>query len=573
MSNYSFVSAPSISMRRNMFTPKYNHDSTMQVGRLYPLYCQEVVPGETVSMDARSVLRSTSSFIRPLLSPMYIDSFYFFVPYRLVCDEFTSLFGESSPNDWKAKPNDKILPCFPQNDSDEDLYGGVLDCLGHLNGSRRAFGNVLHARAFAKIYNEWFRDENLIDPMLIHTGGDIHADEFPNMNEWAPNNYVGQCPKVAKYHDYFTSSLPNTQKGVAVTIPMIGENTDGFAYLDTAYETSAFESGNPIKFQVGRFLNGGYPWAGSSGSFPLILSNDSSNNGANVLGAVSAANPDGLTPNQALYGSNLGVKINLQDYSYFASINDLRFGFQLQKVLERLARSGSRYTEFIQSFFGVTNPDSRLQRSEFLGGGHSPINLMQVAQTSQSTETAELGSLGAYAWTNTDNRWSKSFTEYGCIIGCFVIRYPHTYSQGVEKFLTRKKMTDFYLPTFANISEQPVFVDELYTDGSTDIYNDDNRAVFGFQEAWQDIRTRKNRVSGYMNPRATNTLAVWGLYDNFENAPVLGQEFVEEDVNALNTKLSVDNSQLPPFMISLEFDQKIIIPMPLFSEPGLVDHH
>lgn len=572
MSNYSFVSAPSISMRRNKFTPKYNHDATMNVGRLYPLYCQEVVPGETVTMNCDSVVRSTSPFIRPLLSPLYLDSFFFFVPYRLICDEFTELFGSASPDDWTAKPNDKVLPCFPSDaTSGSDLYGGVLDCLGQLNGSRRAFGNLLHPRAFAKIYNEWFRDENVIDPMLIQTG-DYNISEQPNTFEWSPSNYTGLCPKIAKYHDYFTSALPNTQKGLPVSIPILSDNANGDNYIvpiDTVPGVTPFTSGNKVQLMG----NGKLPVSDSFSNLALTFQRDLanySNIGDLAINVTNFPNYE-VSPFSGVYGSNLVA--NFSDVSYYASINDLRYGFQLQKVLERLARSGSRYTEFIQSFFGVKNPDSRLQRSEFLGGSHTPLNILQVAQTSQTSDTQALGELGGYSWTNTSSKWSKSFTEYGCIIGCFAVRYPHTYSNGVEKFLTRKKMTDFYLPTFSNISEQPVYQDELYLNGETSVYNDEERTVFGFQEAWQDIRTRKNRVSGQMNPRANNTLAVWGLYDNYNNAPVLSKEFIEEDITALDTKLSVPSESLDNFIISLSFDQSIIVPMPLFSEPGLVDHH
>lgn len=560
MSNYTFLSAPSIKMRRNKFTPKYNHDTTMNVGRLYPLYCQEVIPGETISIDVRSVLRSTSSFIKPLLSPLYLDSWFFFVPYRQVCDNFTKLFGEGSPNDWERTPNNLTLPVFSNESYSTDLTGTVCDYLGQLNGKSKAFGNLLHPRAFAKIYNEWFRDENLIDPMLINTSASQVMFEIPNDAEWSPNNYVGKLPKVAKYHDYFTSSLPNTQKGTAVTIPVLA-NT---ATAPIVASGDAYSYGNQIQFLTPGSSHG-------AGFMPLGLKWDTTASTQGGLDWASVSYSDATASNVGVWGANLYADIS-QVMSQ-ASINDLRFGFQLQRVLERLARSGSRYTEFIQSFFGVTNPDARLQRTEFLGGSHTPINLLQVAQTSQTTETNALGELGAYSWTNTQNKWSKSFTEYGCVIGVFAIRYPHTYSQGVERFLTRKKMTDFYNPVFANLSEQPIFQDELYTAGDESIYSDENRTVFGFQEAWSDIRTRKNRVSGQLNPRATNTLAVWGLYDYYANAPVLSQEFVEENVVSLDDKLAVPSSSLDSFIISVLFDQSIIVPMPLYSEPGLVDHH
>ncbi|WP_214282020.1 major capsid protein, partial [Escherichia coli] len=254
-----------------------------------------------------------------------------------------------------------------------------------------------------------------------------------------------------------------------------------------------------------------------------------------------------------------------------ANVNDLRFAFQLQKMLEKDARGGTRYREYLQSHFGVTSPDSRMQVPEFLGGARLPVSIEQVEQTTPGEGANTVGQVGAYSLSNGRSGFTKGFVEHGFVIGVLCVRQHHTYQQGIEKFWTRNKRTDFYDPVFANIGEQPIYQSELYYDNSDTA--DYSNTVFGYQEAWADYRYKPSRISGELRSTATNSMDIWHLGDNYANAPILGNQFLSETTEYLDRALAVPSTTANQFIIDIYTENEMIRPMPVYSVPGLIDHH
>lgn len=552
-SNFSFGSVPTIRARRTQFDLSYGVKTTMNVGTLYPIYLQEVVPGDSFKVNTAFVSRVTSAFLKPVMDNLYMDTYFFYVPNRLIFDKWERFFGSAEPDEWDTPQTVKVPSCIGivKPKTVADYLGLPVGVDFDTDLSSDGYLSDLPFRAFAKVYNDWFRDENLIDSVYIpkdDTEGSL------NENEWAPNNFHGKLPKVAKYHDYFTSCLPGTQKGPAVSVG--GGSGEGQPVMSAV---TTHDMGYPVTLgSAGGSLSGG--------SFHSVYLRNPSSGGNSLTGNLSYGTSNATTPTgfKDINQTNLVTPIPP------ISVSDLRIAFQLQKYLEKNARGGTRYTEFLLSHFGVQSPDARLQRSEFLGGSRQPISIQQVASTNGSSVDGKssLADLGAYSLSNGSAHFNKGFVEHGYIIGVSCLRYKHTYMQGVERFWFRNQYSDFYDPLFANISEQPVYTSEIYcpVTGVIDLKGD----VFGYNEAFADMRYRPNKVTGGMRG---SDLSIWHFADDYSDQPILSKDFIEETPLYVDRTLAVPSSTSDQFIVDIYHNVTAIREMPINSNPGLVDHH
>lgn len=540
----NFNSVPTIHAPRSKFDLSYGVKTTTSVGRLIPVMVQEIYPGDSFKVDSTVVARLSSSYIRPVMDNLFCDMYYFFVPSRLVYDKWEQIFGENRKSAW-AQPSEVVAPTFADRITVEEKT--VWDYLGLPLGELPSGVNVLPARAFAKIYDDWFRDENLIDPMFINTG-DFSLEEFPNNSSWTPNNYSGKCPNVAKFHDVFTSALPNTQKSLQpVNIPLSG-------FVPLTAGTQLNDLLNPWRIGTNQFGN----------DMQLVGIGEASPSGNKTVAGKA------ITSGGTIYdinSTNLGVNL---DNVGGLNVTDLRYAFQLQRILERAARSGSRYTEYIYSAFNVKSPDARLQRSEYLGGKRFPISVQQVAQTTRGDEDyTELGQLGAFSLTNSKLGYTKSFVEHGFVISVACLRSYHSYQQGIEKFFHRSDRFSYYDPALAFLSEQPIYKSELYAKGQAEL----KQNIFGYQEAWYDLRTRNNLITGEMRSDAENSLDIWHYGDDYASEPFLNQTFIEETPINVDRTIAVPSTSLDQFILDIWHNQSAVRRLPLYSVPGLIDHY
>lgn len=428
--------------------------------------------------------------------------------------------------------------------------GTVADYLGLPLGDLgvQSKVSVLPFRAFALIYNDFFRDQNNVQPMHIQRGS-LNSSERLNNLPWSPSNYTGKLPKVSKMHDYFTSCLPAPQKGNAVDVALSG-------YLPVYPRTESIPIISDADQMVYRSLEG--PFVGGSHTLSMRVDEANTDTGVLVAGETGGSSI-GATP---VTPSNLWADLN---GATPWTVNDLRLAFQTQRMLERDARSGTRYTEYLQAAFGVSSGDARLQRPEFLGGHRSPISITQVTQTAPQTgESTPLADVAGYSHSMSRARATKGFVEHGYVIGVCCIRQFHSYSQGIQRFWTRSKRTDFYDPVFANIGEQPVYRSELYAG---------QQGVFGYNEAWADMRQRPSVITGQMRPKATNSLALWHLGDNYANAPTLSQGFIEETPDYVDRAITVQSNKQAQFILDFYVQNIAIRELPTYSVPGLIDHN
>lgn len=556
--NYSFRTVPTIRKNRSRFDLSFGNKTTMNVGTLYPIYVQEVYPGDTFKVKPTFVCRSTSPFVKPVMDNLFLDQYFFFVPHRIVDKDFETVIGAvSSPSEWTAR-TERTVPCLKMG-SKGVTPGGVADYLGLPLGCKQTDISIYPFRAFAKVFDDWFRDENNVPPMLVQTG-DIALSEELNENAWAPNNYTGKLPKVAKMHDYFTSCLPNVYKGATPLVPVSSEyNVDG----DIPIKNSSvihIPSDNPVWNAEPTRVADCEREAINSGYVGLFPSSSGS-----YTGYMSSVPVEGVAENTSLGFYNLVVPGG----GLGITSVDLIQAMALQRMLANDARGGTRYTEILQSHFGVMSPDQRLQRSEFLGGKRMPLSVTQVAQTGATTETNPLADLAGYSQSVGQSKFSKGFVEHGFIIGVACIRYFHSYQQGVERFWTRNERLDFYDPAFAQITEQPVYKSELYSTGSV-VGDSTSSGIFGYQEAWADLRSRRNYITGQMRSNKTGiSLDIWHFADDYTSSPVLGEAFIDETPTFVDRTLSVTSDKQDQFIIDLWFDVSAIRVLPVYSIPRL----
>ncbi len=546
---------PSVDIQRSRFERNSDVKFSFNVGDLVPFYVDEVLPGDTFSIDTSKVVRM-QPLVAPIMDNLYLDTFWFFVPNRLVWEHWKNFCGENTSSAWVPSVEysvpkvDGSVGKQAENDANLKfrwLPGDIADYMGipvfssdvPVTDQDLLSVNALPFRGYALIWNEFFRDQNLQDPVPIPLTDGL--SQLDNTDLLYNRIVLGSgILKACKYHDYFTSCLPAPQKGPDVNIPL-----SGLAKVITGNESSDELTGKPISFStVVDKVNRGYL---------------NGNNASQLSLNVSAGALGNLVPNN-LYAS-LGS-------ASLGTINELRLAFQMQRIYEKDARGGTRYTEILKNHFGVTSPDARLQRPEYLGGSRIPININQVVQTSSTSNTPQ-GNTAAFSVTaDVHSDFTKSFVEHGFIFGLCVARYDHTYQQGLERFWSRTDRFDYYWPSLANIGEQPVKRKEIYCTGS-----EEDERVFGYQEAWADYRYKPSRVAGEMRSRVPNTLDVWHLADNYNGAPFLSDEWIQEDSANLNRALAVSGNVSNQLWADIFVKNTSVRPMPIYSIPGLIDHY
>lgn len=553
-----------IDIQRSKFERPHELKTSFNVGDVIPILIDEVLPGDTVSLHTSKVIRA-QTMITPIMDNLYYDEYFFFCPSRLVWEHWKQFMGENTESAWIPQTTYEI----PQLEAPQGGWqiGSLADYFGIPTGIDGFSVNALPFRAYALIMNEWFRDQNLTDPLNISV--DDTTRTGTNGTDYITDVQLGGAPfKAAKYHDYFTSALPGPQKGPDVALSLTGD-LNVFGNGKTLGLTSP-GSGTENVTLAGMYAKGSndYSFEGAAGSFNTNAgSNVSSGSKINgrTVGVVTKAQLD-----TAEVGYDATGLIASMANATAISVNAMRLAFQVQKLYEKMARSGSRYVEVIKGHFGVVSPDSRLQRPEYLGGKRVPIVVHQVTQTSASESgISPQGTTTAFSLTSDSNfDFTQSFTEHGFIIGVGVIRYRHTYQQGLKKLWSKKDKLDFYWPVLANIGEQPIRMKELYLTGTS---ADDN--VFGYQEAWAEYRYYPSYCTAEMRSQAPQSLDVWHLADDYQSAPSLSDSWIREDKSNVDRVLAVTSAVSNQFFGDFYFDMTCVRPMPMYSIPGLLDHH
>ncbi|WGL31272.1 major capsid protein [Dipodfec virus UOA04_Rod_848] len=546
-----------LDMSRSRFDRSSSYKTTFNVGDLIPFFVDEVLPGDTFSIDTSKVVRM-QTLLTPIMDNIYLDTYFFFVPNRIVWEHWRELMGENTQSAWLPE----IEYSVPQITSPEGGWsvGTIADYMGIPTGVSNLSVNAMPFRAYALICNEWFRDENLTDPLNIPVSDATVAGS--NGNVYVTDVAKGGMPfKCAKYHDYFTSCLPAPQKGPDVTIPV-----GSLEALPVVTGNVHNLSGSSMTFS--EFVDG-QPYSRPSGSRNDAVFGASDSGDITLYTRGASAGPS--SPDPYAVPNNLWAEWQGSGSPLVAAtVNQLRTAFQIQKLYERDARGGTRYIEILKSHFGVTSPDARLQRPEYLGGSRIPININQVVQNSGTpSDGTPQGTVAAYSvTTDSHSEFTKSFVEHGFVLGLMVARYDHTYQQGLDRFWSRKDRFDYYWPVFANLGEQAVLNKEIFAQGT-----DEDDEVFGYQEAWADYRYRPSRVTGEMRSTYAQSLDVWHLADHYEKLPSLSDSWIREDSKTVNRVLAVSDNLSAQLFCDIYVRCLATRPMPLYSIPGLIDHH
>lgn len=549
---------------RSKFDRSHQLLTTINEGDLVPIYYDEVLPGDTAKVHLNGLIRMSTP-IYPIMDNCYMDTYFFFVPCRLLWEHWENMFGENDKNYWAEKTEYSTPTC---------LIGGVS---GLKNGSiGDYFGlptevknpiivNALPARAYAMIYNEWFRDENVEAPLMLGykktdeggsqtdpgSVGEIYANDPAHTTETLEGSFYGLKPaKAGKFHDYFTSCLPSPLKSDPVEISLTG-NAEVKAY------SGAAENKNEVSLNI------------------IGFSQNGQSSTKNVLNGMASV--DGKFPVQ-LNGKSIAYEKNLTeiDAAYLGadlsgvsaiSIQDLRMAIALQHIFEADARNGTRYREFLSGTWGVTSPDSRLQIPEYIGGQRIPINVNQVVQTSQTDPTTgqALGNTAAYSLTTCSKQMvDYAATEYGYIIGLAVVRVEHSYQQGLATKWTRGGRFTYYDPRLAALGEQPVYNREIYAQGTPE-----DGEIFGYQEAWADYRYKPSYVTGEMRSNYQTSLDAWHYADDYNKLPRLSAEWIQEGTQNVDRTIAITSAKSHQFLCDFYFTEDWYREMPIYSIPGI----
>lgn len=533
---HQFAMVPRAEIPRSTFDIQHTHKTTFDAGYLVPIFVDEVLPGDSIALSMTAFARLATPLF-PVMDNLHLETFFFFVPYRLIWTNWVKMMGQQD------NPADSISYTIPQQvcpasgyavNSLQDYFG--LPTVGQVAGGNTVSHSALPLRAYNLIYNEWFRDENLQNSVTVDKG------DGPD----TVANYT--LLRRGKRKDYFTGGLPWPQKGAtSVSLPL---------------GTSA-----PVKTGSNQVTGAQTALAmrqAADGAFP---------GSSNVLSTTAATGVIGFTAGAGgvtgpLYPSNLYADLSA---ATAATINQLRQSFQIQKLLERDARGGTRYTEIIRAHFGVQSPDARLQRPEYLGGGSTPIVVNPIAQMTQTGLTGgstPLGTLGATAATLARGHgFTQSFTEHGCIIGIANVRADLTYQQGLRRFWSRSTRYDFYFPAFAMLGEQSILNKEIYCDGSAN-----DTAVFAYNERWAEYRYMPSMITGLFRSTSAGTIDPWHLAQKFTALPTLNTTFIQDTppVSRVVAVGAAANGQ--QLIFDSFFNIRAARPMPMYSVPGLIDH-
>lgn len=532
-----FAEAPQINIQRSTFTMDQNIKTTFNMGDLIPFYVDlDILPGDTMQYDFSTVIRQSTP-IYPTMDNSFLDIYFYAIPWRLVWEHTKEFFGENKNGAW-VQQTEYVIPQLTTPEGGAEK-GTIMDYMGIPTKVPGLAFSALAVRAYILTYNEHFRDQNLIAPIT----------EYKDDTDRTASNTVselGGLPlKAAKIHDYFTSCLPDAQKGTAISLP-IGQ-TAPVKSFNTQVDPSQL-AGIKIYGTDGTLTN--------TGTQAVYLS---VGNGSNMYSG-------GQNQTQQIQ-RDFALYADLSN-AVAATINAQRLAFATQRILERDARGGTRYAEVIRAHFGTTSPDARQQRPEYLGGKRIPITMQQVAQTSGTTDTSPQGNLAAFSHTSdSDRMFTKSFTEHTIILGLAVVRQEHTYQQGLARMWSRRRRLDTYYPELAYLGEQAILNKEIYAQG-----NAKDNETFGFNERWIELRTKPNIVTGAFRSNYAQSLDVWHYADDYADMPGLNKAWIEETKDYLDRTLAVTSKVEDQYLMDCLVSIKATRPMPMFSIPGLLDH-
>lgn len=524
-SEQHYAQVPHAEIRRAKFQRDFNLLTTMNEGDLVPIYLDEVLPADTFKINLNALVRMATP-LYPVMDNAYMDFYFFFVPARLLWKHFQNLMGQNDSTFW-AETTEYTTPVTTAPEGGWNV-GTLADYFGIPTGVSGLKVNSLPFRAYAKVWNEWFRDENLQQP--VTQSMDDTTTTGVNTGTKLSDAEAGGLPlKVCKYKDYFTSCLPSPQKAAEpVTIPMLGNApVKGYGTLDLKkpLDTTWNANANPS------------------------LMNFTTQDPTTVQEGINV---------KAYLAADLSKVTG-------ATINELRQAIAVQHIFERDARTGTRYKEILKGAWGVTSPDARLDRSEYIGGHRMPINVNQVIQTSSTDNTSPQGNTGAYSMTTLSrNMCTYSATEHGYVLGLAAIRVDHSYQQGLSRLWTRNTRFSYYDPMLANLGEQAVLNQEIYAQGKPQ-----DEEVFGYQEAWADYRYRTNMVTSEMRSTYKQTLDAWHYADKYGALPTLSSSWIKEGTENIDRTLAVQSSNSHQFICNFFYEQAWTRPMPIYSVPGI----
>lgn len=551
-----FNQVPEMKASRTRFNRDQTILTTFDSGKLIPFYVDEVLPGDTFNVNTSAIIRMTTPKY-PVMDDAFIDFYYFYCPNRILWDNFRQFMGEVEATPWMPKKDYKVpeIVINGKEDNPEPYEESILDYMGVPTKVKNVFKvNALPIRAYVKIWNEFFRDENVGNAATIKTDDANINYQDGRETETQIDDILkkavggGRCLPVNKFHDYFTSCLPFAQRGPDVALPMTGNAP--IRVGDT--------KGNYVDF---------------AGPVEMVLSTASASNAPGSLTYIHAAGAPGNKRSMQFTGKERTTgQLGAGGWMYAdlesitaTTINEMRKAVAVQQYYEALARGGSRYREQVKALWDVVISDKTVQIPEYLGGGRYRVNINQIVQTSgqQGNADTPIGETGAMSVTPiNESSFTKSFEEHGFVIGVCCVRHNHSYQQGLERFWSRMDRLDYYVPQFANLGEQPVKKKEIMLTGTAT-----DEETFGYQEAWADYRMKPNRVSGKMRSNATGTLDFWHYADNYSKEPTLSQEWMTEGKTEIARTLIVQNE--PQFFGAIRVANKTTRRMPLYSVPGL----